>query len=256
VLLALDKYFGIYEKNEPNFTARMWVGDVFAGEQTFKGRSTDTNHLLVPMEYMQANSSDTTNFFIQKEGVGRLYYRIGFTYAPKDLKLKPANYGFKVERSYAGADNAAHAIKLEDGTWKFKLGQKIKVTLTMTSSSRRCHIALVDFLPAGLEPMNPALKGTETGGTVSEATRTSPRYNYYSWRYYDRTNWPEHQNLRDERVEAFRSILWPGVYEFSYFARATTAGSFIIPPAKAEEMYSPETFGRSGTEFAVIDPES
>jgi len=200
-----------------------------------------------------ANSSQATNFLLQKEGVGRLYYRIGMSYAPKDLKLKPANYGFKVERTYAGADDPAHAVKQADGTWKFKLGQKIKVTLTMTTSSRRCHVALVDFLPAGLEPLNPALKVSESGRrAVSIGSRTNP----YSWRSYDRFGWAEHQNLRDERVEAFRSLLWPGEYEFSYLARTTSAGSFVIPPAKAEEMYSPDTFGRSGTEFAVIDPES
>jgi len=254
VLLALDKYFATYEKNEPDFVATMWVADVLAGEQKFKGRSTDTHQLLVPMSYLQANSSDTTNFILQKQGPGRLYYRIGMSYAPKDLKLKAANYGFKVERVYAGAENAAHAIKLDDGTWKFKLGQKIKVTLTMTTSSRRNHVALVDFLPAGLEPLNSALKGAASGATESSTSRRE-EYNPYAWRWYDRHAWPEHENLRDERVEAFRTLLWPGVYEFSYFARATTSGSYIMPPAKAEEMYAPDTFGRSATEFAVIDPE-
>jgi Bacterial Alpha-2-macroglobulin MG10 domain len=35
-----------------------------------------------------------------------------------------------------------------------------------------------------------------------------------------------------------------GVYTYSYVVRATTPGLFIVPPAKAEEMYHPETFGR------------
>jgi hypothetical protein len=35
-------------------------------------------------------------------------------------------------------------------------------------------------------------------------------------------------------------------------ARATTPGSFIVPPTKAEEMYQPETFGRSATDRVEV----
>ena len=41
-------------------------------------------------------STPTQNFILQKQGVGRLYYRLGLNYAPQDLNLKPVNYGFKV----------------------------------------------------------------------------------------------------------------------------------------------------------------
>ena len=58
---------------------------------------------------------------------------------------------------------------------------------------------------------------------------------------------------RDDRVEAFTSLLWEGVWEYSYVARATTPGSFVVPPARAEEMYSPETFGRTATDRLVVD---
>ena len=29
-------------------------------------------------------------------------------------------------------------------------------------------------------------------------------------------------------------------------------GEFVVPPAKAEEMYSPETFGRSATDRVIV----
>ena len=64
--------------------------------------------------------------------------------------------------------------------------------------------------------------------------------------------WYEHQNLRDERVEAFASLLWEGVYDYTYVARATTPGDFVVPPPKAEEMYDPETFGRGPSDRVVI----
>ena len=45
----------------------------------------------------------------------------------------------------------------------------------------------------------------------------------------------------------------PGNYVYSYLARATTPGSFVVPPAKAEEMYAPETFGRSASDRLVVE---
>jgi uncharacterized protein YfaS (alpha-2-macroglobulin family) len=44
-----------------------------------------------------------------------------------------------------------------------------------------------------------------------------------------------------------------GHHRFSYTARATTPGTFLAAPAKAEAMYAPETFGRSTGEIVVVE---
>ena len=44
-----------------------------------------------------------------------------------------------------------------------------------------------------------------------------------------------------------------GTHQLSYTVRATTPGTFVAAPAKAEEMYSPETFGRSSGVTVVIE---
>ena len=226
VLIALNKYFGIKEKDKPDFSANIWLDEDYCGQHKYQHRTTDTQTVQIPMK---AVLSSNKNVIMQKVGNGRLYYRIGLNYAPENLQLNAVNYGFKVQRTYVGVDNVEDVQKQADGTWKFKLGAKIRVELTMTTTQRRYHIALVDYLPAGCESL--------TGDT--------DYYYYYGW--------PDHENLRDERAEAFRSLLWPGVYQWSYIMRATSAGTFIIPPAKAEEMYSPENFGRSATEKALIN---
>ena len=151
-------------------------------------------------------------------------------------------------RQYEGVDSKDDVTRLDDGTWEVKAGARVRVTLTMVAEARRYHVALVDQLPAGLEPMNPGLKGTQSappsaaGGATTDGGGLYGRYRRW-W-----GPWFEHQNLRDERAEAFTSLLWSGVHTYSYVARATTPGQFVVPPAKAEEMYSPETFGRSGTD--------
>ncbi|CAF1038277.1 unnamed protein product [Rotaria sp. Silwood1] len=260
VLIALDKYFHIKEKDTPDFVANIWLDNDYCGQHQYKGRTTNTHTVNIPMKVIlspspsdTSNNNNKKNIIMHKDGNGRLYYRIALNYAPSNLQLNAVNYGFKIERTYVAINDSLHVQKQSDSTWKFKLGEKIKVILTMTTTQRRYHIALVDYLPAGCEPLNTQLKGTLTGDTQSSVTRSNRNLYYCGCRPYSTIGWTEHENLRDERAEAFRSLLWPGVYEWTYVMRATCAGTFIIPPAKAEEMYSPENFGRCGTEKVIIE---
>ena len=196
----------------------------------------------------------TSNLLIDRQGAGRLYYRIGMKYAPKNLNLAPADYGFTVLRKYEAVDNAEDVTQNADGSWTIKAGARVRVRLTMVAQARRYHVALVDPLPAGLEILNPELAVTEEIPADDKPTTVD----VYSSRSYGggwwwRRNWFEHQNFRDERAEAFSSLLWEGVYNYSYVTRATTPGQFVVPPAKAEEMYHPETFGRTGTDFVKVE---
>ena len=252
VLLALDRYFRTYEKATPDFVARAWLGEAYAGEQQFKGRSTDRQQFDVPMSYIaEKGEGSTQNLVLQKEGAGRLYYRIGMQYAPSSLKLAAADYGFMVERKYEAVDNASDVRRDADGTWRIKAGAKVRVKLTMVAPTRRYHVALTDPLPAGLESLNPALAVT---GRLPEDPNAdeSPMSSRFGWWWWGGP-WYEHQNLRDERAEVFTSLLWDGVYNYTYYARATTPGSFVVPPTKAEEMYHPETFGRGSTDKVIVE---
>ena len=249
ILLALQSYFREYEKETPNFLAQIWLKADYMGEEKFKGRSGKEAQLKIPMDKVPETDTD---LILGKKGPGRLYYRIGMKYAPKSLRLPAENRGFIVERSYKGIDDAADVSQTENGDWKIKAGAKVEVTLTMVAPERRYHVALVDQLPAGLEPLNPALKGTpptKSGGNVSRG-RGKGRYGrHYGW--WGR--WYVHDNLRDERVEAFASLVYPGVYTYTYTALATTPGEYVLPPLKAEEMYSPEVYGRTATGRLVVE---
>jgi uncharacterized protein YfaS (alpha-2-macroglobulin family) len=244
VLLALDRYFQTYEKVTPEFVARVWLGNGYAGEKSFNGRSVDRQQTFVPMSYVAKNG--TENLVISKDGPGRLYYRIAMNYAPSKLDQKPGDYGFAVQRTYEAIDHPDDVKREADGSWSIKSGARVRVRVTMSAPSRRYHVALVDSLPAGFETLNPELATTES---VPEDPKT-PRSNGAWWLW--RRVWFDHQNLRDNRSEAFATVVWGGVYNYSYVARATTPGVFVVPPAKAEEMYHPETFGRSASDRVRI----
>jgi hypothetical protein len=99
-------------------------------------------------------------------------------------------------------------------------------------------VALVDPVPAGFEIENPWLRGRRTPPRSGEAVPRFPA---------------DHQNLRDDRAEVFASVLEEGSYAFTYTARATTRGTFISPPSRAEEMYQSETCGRGRADVVVVE---
>ena len=249
VLLALDAYFRTYEAQTPDFVARAWLGEDYVGAFQFEGRTTEYQHLLLPMDYLLAEGlppqGGAQDLILAKEGAGRLYYRLGLRYAPTDLQLEPLDQGFVVERRYEPVDDEGDVVLGADGVWRIKAGARVRVRLTMVAPTRRYHVALADPLPAGLEPMNPALAVT---GAIPQdpADQAQP---YWWWRW----TWYEHQNLRDQRAEAFTPLLWEGIHTYTYVARATTPGEYVAPPARAEEMYAPETFGRTGTDRVIVE---
>jgi hypothetical protein len=245
ILQALDLYFNTYEKVTPDFVARVWLGNDYAGDHAFKGHTTERFEIDIPMKDVATH--DKADLTLQKDGPGRMYYRLGMTYAPASLKLEPADYGFVVERRYEGADDPKDVTRAADGTWHIKAGARVRVRLKMVNENRRYMVALVDPLPAGLETMNPAL--ATTGPIPLDPSEQKSRGAYWWW--YG--PWYEHQNLRDERTEAFASLLWEGVHDYTYVARATTPGNFVVPPPKAEEMYMPETFGRGGSDRVIVE---
>jgi hypothetical protein len=247
-LLACDRYFRTFENVTPDFVARVWLGETYAGSSVFKGRSAQRQLITVPMQDIAqiiGKPGETKPLILGHsgpdgpKGAGRMYYRLGLRVVPENLQLQASDQGFRVERAYAGIDDPKDVTKASDGSWKIKAGARVRVTVTVVATTRRYHVAVSDPLPAGLEP---------------EFAQTSPViYPPGGWWRGWWSGW-EHTNLRDDRGEAFTSLLWEGVHTFTYTTRATTPGTFVVPPAKAEEMYAPETFGRSaGTKVQIVE---
>ena len=119
---------------------------------------------------------------IQKNGPGRLYYRVALSCAPADLNIPEARFGFTVSRTYYPVDEPKSdeeepstpvPVKTEekksvykdsDGIWRVTKGKLVRVEVTMVTTIKRFNIALVDNLPGGLEAENPAIK---TGSQAS-----------------------------------------------------------------------------------------
>lgn len=233
VLQAMRRYFDTYEKDTPSFTGKLWLGKDSYAEQEFLGRSTKRG--IARADWASFPAGSTNDIALTKSGTGRMYYRVGITYAPRTKDLPALDAGFVVRRSYTAVDDPGDVQKLPDGRIKVKLGARVLVTVEALNTSRRHAVAFVDPLPAGFEAVNTSLANAE---------RSAKGSNSSAWDF---------QNMRDNRAEAFEMFLAEGTHQLVYTARASTPGVFFAAPAKAEEMYSPETFGRSTGQTVVIE---
>ncbi len=243
VLLAGSAYFHRFESVDPNFIARAWLGETYTLEHAYEGRVTDRNLTVVPMA--ELIDVGDTNIVLSRDGIdGRLYYRLGLRYAPIDFDLDARDQGFVVQRTYEAIDDDTDVVRNNDGTWAVRAGARVRVRLTMVVDSRRTHVALIDPIPAGFEIVNSALATSEPAPQADPSETASNRF---WW-----SRWFEHQNLRDDRAEAFSTWLGAGSYEYTYIARATTPGTFVTPPARAQQIYEPEVFGRSASTTVTV----
>ena len=105
---------------------------------------------------------------------GRMYYRIGLRYIPKDLGLKAADFGFTITRHFESVDNAQDVWREkkpdgEAGAWHVKLGSRVRVILGMVIKDARYHIALVDRFGGRIG--NHRSKTLGTNGKCSNSTQ-------------------------------------------------------------------------------------
>ena len=107
MLLALDRYFDDLREGDAGLRGARLARRRYAGEHAFKGRTTERQHVEIPMKLLAGGAAARSDLVIAKDG------RAGSTTASAcgtrrtDLKLRRADHGFVVERRYEGADDPA-----------------------------------------------------------------------------------------------------------------------------------------------------
>ncbi len=239
VILAMRDYFRRFENIEPDFKGRAWLDETLIYDESFAGRSLATKQAFLPNAWLAAEQPE--KILLQRDGVGRMYYRLGLEYVPTDLLLDPVERGFTVLRTYKGLDDPADVWQGEKGVWHIRWGARVGIDVTLVAIGPRYHVSLTSPLPAGLELINPVLRGVSPPSDPFASSKTL----FYG-------PWYDHQQLLDERAQAVATYLPGGVYEYHLEARATSSGTFVVPPATALEQYAPETFGHTATDRVVV----
>jgi uncharacterized protein YfaS (alpha-2-macroglobulin family) len=200
---------------------------------------------------------DTGNLLTvaRTDGNGRLYYTAHVKVFLPVEDIEPADRGIIVSRRYSL--DSCLAEQIADGQVRCndvreaKLGDVIRVDLTIIAPNDLYYVVVEDPLPAGAEAIDTGLATTSLLAMDPTLSRTSSTYLGEEVGFYNRPlywwwwNWYSRSELRDEKVVLFADYLPKGTYEYSYTMRATLPGDFHVIPTVASEFYFPEVFGRS-----------
>lgn len=239
-LLAFAEYLDLTKELEGNMTAAVELRGKKSLEQEFNAKNIlQRKEISAALaEFVPGKETDVK---IGKQGKGKLYYDVVLKYIYTPDRIEPAEEGIGILREMTPLTKA-------DAT--MAAGTMHKVTLTVTVPEWRNFVAVESPLPAGMEAIDFQLKTTQQD--LADTVNTPPA-DGWSWNYYWNGIWRfNHIEFRDDQVFLFADELPPGVYKYEYLVRATTPGKFHLRPARAWEMYYPETFGQTAGDWMEI----
>lgn len=106
---------------------------------------------------------------------------------------------------------------------EIRQGELIVAKVTLSNAKENYeNIIITDYLPAGFEIENPRLASRQQIDWIREKTDVI-----------------EYMDLRDDNLSLYVSLPKGRTKVFYYTLRAVSAGSFTLPPIKAEAMYDP-----------------
>lgn len=251
VLLALGEYF----KGKSFATKAVNVLFQQAGQKPVR--------IKVPPDTAVSRQLDTKAFLASptislKEPWGiDVPYTLTLTFPRLDWADKGTSKGLRV----------AKRIETLEGGTAIRVGDIVKVTIALQADDAYSFVVLDDPLPAGFVAINTAINTEERihqkqhareedndNDPDDEAEILSSDESFDIWsggRFF----YPNHFEIRDDRVLAFRDRLWGrGTYEYSYYARAVCEGKFILPQTKVQLMYQTDVVGYTPLSTVTIKP--
>lgn len=167
---------------------------------------------------------------------GPLVARVESRWLPSEdgSRAEPLAAGFVVSREAhrlrpGGEPPEKLRLDAPGTTVRLSLGDIVEERVRVVIPEERYYVAIVLPLAAGLEPLDPAL------ATAPPEARPSIRP----------TLEPTFRRVLDDQVAWYYDRIPAGSYELAIRTRASTAGSFVQPPARAEAMYDEALRGRS-----------
>jgi uncharacterized protein YfaS (alpha-2-macroglobulin family) len=246
-LMGLTELVRVKERNPPDFSARVLLGDKELASAEFRKRTLAVISKKVAISDLPSSGKQLPLQF-KADGKGSLYYSALLRYAPLELPKQPRNEGLFVQRWFEPYNEAGKQAT------QFAAGELVRVRVRVATPQERSFVAVEVPLPAGLEAVDTTLATTRVvAREKDEEAQESDSTEGVSEQWAGFWSPFSYSEKRDDRVVYFADHLPPGVHVASFVARATTPGKFILKPAHAGEMYAPEVFGRSESGiFSVV----
>ncbi|MGB8952800.1 MAG: alpha-2-macroglobulin family protein [Candidatus Aminicenantales bacterium] len=234
VFYALNDFYRNYEKVRADFKVAISLDKKRLLEEILQPPSPLITAFSPLTEF---KAGRTLSLHVQKKGHGILYYGARLTYAPKE-KLEPRDEGLAVYKKIETLDGKPIDF--------VKAGSLVMVTLQVVVPKESLFVVVHDPLPAGFEAVNPVFL-TESEEQMRKLEAIEEQQERPWWEGFS------HIEMHDDRVLLFADSLRPGIHTHRYLARALNPGLFTTPGTQAEEMYSPEVFGRSAEQVIRIE---
>lgn len=250
------------DEGKTDFKARITGNGKEIGAKSFSADSIlDVETKQLPMKEVR-DLKLPLDLSIAKSGDGTLYYDMELKYYLPPDKTPTREEGLIVSREYYSLAD----VKEEKPLQEFKAGENYKGHITVIVSQPMNYIVIEERLPSGFEPIDMTLSTSSKSALL--AASEGGGGGEYDWAlgdgdfitYDDVIEQQDygmnfgfyHQEVRDDSIIWSDESLIPGVYHIRYPVRATTAGSFLMPGARAFEFYEPELFGRSRGRMITI----
>jgi hypothetical protein len=233
-LLALTDYLMANRERAADYEYEVLVNGASLYHGTFDEMSALGHTLTITAADLKPGDNQIR---VVKDGDGPLYVRLtGYVY--RDVESVDAAGEIGVVREYINAETG----KPLDSDDPAEVGDLVRVKVSVHIPDESWYVIVEDHLPAGLEGLNERL------ATTSYVARE-----YGDEEFGWQKNGYNRKDVLDDRVAFFITQLMPGTHTYSYLARVTHAGTFYAPPAQVYLMYSPEVWGRSGSDEVVFD---
>ncbi len=222
-IFGLIDYLKVSHELKPSYDLEVYVNDETVVAERVNEASATRSFAI----NRKGTAVGATNYVrIVKRGKGSLYFSTAVEYYTNDnetaaresseLSVTREYYRMKVEPN---GNNLKW--ELEPLTGEIHSGDVLVVKLHLTGKPAR-HLMLEDPIPAGAEQV-------ETIGTLNLT------YSDVTW-----SDWFSSREFRDRRTVFFLDS-FDGDVTFKYAFRVQVPGDFVVAPARAELMYTPET---------------
>ena len=251
--MAAVRYGKAYETQKPQLSFQTLFDQQSLGQGSF-GSFSDKP---VNLEYraLDSDRGRKAAVTLRKEGEGRLYYDTTVSYEPARMNGDSINAGIEIHREYSVE---------RDGKWvlaqnpvEVKTGDLVRVDLFVSLPSERYFVVVNDPVPGGLEPVNRELATSSEFDVQKGKAEFAPesfRNKYSDWSNFGLSRWSfYHKELRHDSARFYSERLSAGNYYLSYTAQVIAPGEFTALPARAEEMYEPDVYGKSAPVLLKVE---
>jgi len=275
-LLALEDYRSSHETKQPDFLATVWLGKDQLAQQRMAGEGVSTFDLSIRASRVAKSGGSPLIFQVDGNGTGTLHYEARLRFARKTLPTEQLDRGFAVLKSMRIVTPESLKEDLESVptmTRAFpspKGGNLVLVDLLVAASQPSSYVIIDDPVPAGLEIVDSGLVTTARSSSLGSLRRfmwfdLDDRSGFGSFDDADYDTFfgagptpveaiTVSKEFRDDCALFFVEKMPAGMHHYRYLARATTIGKFVMPPTRAESMYQPEVYGRTGAAVISVVP--